>query len=112
MNVIIRPARVSDVPRMAEVVNDYAEQRKMLHRSYAEMFERIRDFKVAEIGENVVGVVGLRIMWSNLAEVYALAVSKEAQGGGIGRRLVLHAVDEAEQLGIRNVFALTYERRF
>jgi len=57
-------------------------------------------------------VVGLRIMWSNLGEVYALAVSPAARGQGLGKRLVLSAVDEAEQLGIRRVFALTYEREF
>ncbi len=112
MKPIIRPARVEDVAVLSEIINDFAEQRKMLHRSHAELFERIRDFKVAELDGKVVGVVGLRIMWSNLAEVYGLAVSSEAQGHGVGRRLVLDAVDEAEQLGIRNVFALTYERRF
>lgn len=112
MNPIIRPARVSDVVGIAELINDFAEQGRMLHRSHAELYERIRDFKVADDLGRVVGVVGLRIMWSNLAEVYGLVVGKDQQGRGLGRRLVLDAVDEAEQLGIRNVFALTYERRF
>jgi amino-acid N-acetyltransferase len=113
MPIVIRPARVGDVVRLAEILNDYAEQRLMLHRSHAELYERIRDFKVAADAEDqVVGVVGLRIMWANLAELYALAVTRDMQGKGLGRRLVLDAVDEAEQLGIRNVFSLTYERHF
>jgi amino-acid N-acetyltransferase len=112
MNVTVRPARVGDVQAMAAIINDYAEQGKMLHRSHADLYESLRDFQVAEMDGRVVGICGLRIMWSNLAECYALAVANEARGHGVGKRLVLSTVDEAEQLGIRRVFALTYEQQF
>jgi amino-acid N-acetyltransferase len=120
---VIRPARTADVPRIAAIINDYAERGRMLHRSYAELYEGLRDLVVGETvvdsedselaGEPlVVGVVGLRIMWSNLAEVYALAVSPLYRGHGLGKRLVAAAADEARRLGIRRIFALTYEREF
>ena len=112
LDIKVRPASVADVVRIAAIVNDYAERGRMLHRSHAELYEHMRDYQVAERDGLVIGVVGLRIMWSNLAEVYALAVAPEARGHGLGKRLVLSAVDEAEQLGIRRVFALTYEREF
>lgn len=112
IDIKVRPANVADVPRIAGIVNDYAERGRMLHRSHAELYEHVRDYQVAERAGAVIGVVGLRVMWSNLAELYALAVSPEARGRGLGKRLVLSAVDEAEQLGIRRVFALTYERGF
>lgn len=110
----LRRATVRDVDAIAAIVNDYAEQGLMLHRSLAELYESLRDYQVATDGEGgaVAGVVGLRVMWSNLAEVYALAVSPAARGRGVGRRLVEAAVAEAEQLGIRRVFALTYEQAF
>lgn len=111
-DIQVRPASVGDVPRIAEIVNDFAERGRMLHRSHADLFEDIRDYQVAARKDRVIGVVGLRIMWSNLAEVYALAVTPEAQGMGLGKRLVLSVVDEAEQLGIKRVFSLTYEREF
>jgi len=111
-HIQVRPAGVADVVRIAGIVNDYAERGRMLHRSHAELYEHLRDYQVADGGGQILGVVGLRIMWSNLAEVYALAVSPEARGQGLGKRLVLSAVDEAEQLGIGRVFALTYEREF
>ncbi|MEX0741235.1 MAG: N-acetyltransferase [Phycisphaeraceae bacterium] len=112
MTVAIEQAGVADVPGMAALINDYAEQGLMLHRSHAELYERVRDFEVARLEGEVVGVVGLRIMWSNLAEVYALAVSPRATGQGLGRKLVAAAVDEARRLGIHRTFSLTYEQRF
>ncbi|QNN25496.1 N-acetyltransferase [Planctomycetales bacterium ZRK34] len=109
----IRPARVADVPRIAEIVNNYAEQGLMLHRSHAELYERLRDFVVvADDDDLAMGVTGLRIMWANLAEVYSLAVAPEARGAGVGKKLVSAMADEAERLGIRRLFALTYERKF
>ncbi|MHC4995493.1 MAG: N-acetyltransferase, partial [Planctomycetota bacterium] len=112
MGVQIRPATSGDVPSIAEIVNDYAELGQMLHRSHAELYERLRDYYVAEEEGQVIGVCGLRVIWGNLAEVYALAVSSEAGGKGVGRQLVEAAVGEAERLGIRRVFALTYQQVF
>ena len=113
---IIRPASVTDVRPIAAIVNDWAERGRMLHRSFADLFDNLRDYQVAEVdgpsGKEVVGVVGLRIMWSNLAECYALAVTPQSKGMGLGRRLVEASIAEAERLGIRRVFALTYERAF
>jgi amino-acid N-acetyltransferase len=113
MNVKIRPARVADVPRIAQIVNNYAEQGLMLHRSHAELYERLRDFVVVvDADDQAMGVAGLRIMWANLAEVYSLAVAQESRGAGVGKKLVNAMADEAERLGIRRLFALTYERAF
>jgi amino-acid N-acetyltransferase len=112
--MVLRPARVGDARPIAAIVNDYAEQGLMLHRSLAELYEHLRDYQVAERSADgrVVGVVGLRIMWANLAEIYSLAVPPEAARQGLGKRLVAAAVEDAERLGIRKLFTLTYERRF
>ena len=112
MSVNVRQAEARNVPEMARLVNDYAEQDLMLHRSLLELYEGLRDFQVAERGGDLVGVVGLRIMWADLAEIYALAVPKELQGQGIGGQLVRAVTEEARRLGIRRVFALTYEQAF
>jgi amino-acid N-acetyltransferase len=110
---MIRNAHIRDVPRMAAIINDCAEQGQMLHRSLGELYEDLRDFRVW-VGEfdEVLAIVGLRLMWANLAEVYALAVAEEARGQGVGKKLVLDTVAQAEQIGVRRVFALTYEQQF
>lgn len=101
---------------MLVIINQAAEQGLMLHRSYADMYENVRDFAVAieqtEEGETVLGVCGLRVLWANLAEVYALAVSPAARSKGLGSQLVEASFDLARQIGIRKLMTLTYEQRF
>jgi amino-acid N-acetyltransferase len=60
----------------------------------------------------VVGTVCLHICWEDLAEVRSLAVAEDQGGKGIGRQLVQACLDEARQLGLKRVFALTYKPGF
>jgi amino-acid N-acetyltransferase len=117
----IRRAEARDVPQLAQIVNDCAEYGLMLHRSHSFLYERLRDFCVAvepspsaanEGGDRVIGVCGLRVIWSNLAEIYALAVDPPQRGQGLGRMLVEACVEEARRLGIRRLMSLTYEQPF
>ena len=111
-DTLIRRADVRDIPGIHAVVTDAAELGLMLHRSKEELYEHVRDFHVAVDGDRVVGVCGLKIVWAHLAEVYALAVDPSQRGKGIGGRLVEHCLQDAEQLQVRNVMSLTYERSF
>ena len=112
MNTIIRHANVNDVPAMAALINEHAERGAMLHRSHQELYDQLRDFQVACADDRLIGVCGLRIMWANLAEVYALAIDSSIQRSGFGRALVLAAVEDARTLGISTVFTLTYVPTF
>jgi amino-acid N-acetyltransferase len=109
---MIRAATIHDVPRIQEIINSHAELGKMLFKSYAQLFEDLRDFGVYEENGQVLGCAALTIIWADLAEVRSLAVDEQALGRGIGRRLVEWCVDEARRLQIRRLFALTYEQRF
>jgi amino-acid N-acetyltransferase len=109
----IRPATIHDVPRIQEIINSHAELGKMLFKSYAQLYEDLRDFAVAvEDDGKVVGVVGLSIIWADLAEIRSLAVDSAHVGRGIGRQLVRWTIDEARHLQIRRLMALTYEQAF
>jgi amino-acid N-acetyltransferase len=110
--VQIRRAGVGDVPAIGKIINGYAEFGLMLHRSPSYLYEHVRDFHVCLVDGKIVGVCGLNIVWANLAEVYALAVAPEYRGKGLGKRLVLTCVDEAEELAIKKLMTLTYEREF
>src|SRR5688572_10440521 len=109
---MIRPATIHDVPRIQAIINSHAELGKMLFKSYAQLFEDLRDFAVYEEDGRVLGVAAVTIIWADLAEVRSLAVDEKALGRGIGRKLVEWCVDEARRLQIRRLFALTYEQRF
>jgi amino-acid N-acetyltransferase len=109
----IRSALVSDAAAICDLVNYYAERGKMLHRSLESVYDSLRDFHVAEShsGE-ILGCVAVDIFWADLAEIKSLAVSSQQTHQGVGSQLVLAAVDDAKRLGIRKLFALTYEREF
>ena len=109
---MIRRADVRDVPAIGRIINDCAECGQMLHRSMSFLYENVRDFFVAAERGQVVGVSGLSVVWANLAELYALAVTPTGRGRGLGRQLVAACVDEARHLRIRRVMALTYEEAF
>jgi amino-acid N-acetyltransferase len=109
---MIRPATIHDVPRIQEIINSHAELGKMLFKSYAQLYEDLRDFGVCEIDGEVVGCAALTIIWADLAEIRSLAVDDRFRGKGVGRSLVEWTVSEARRLGIRRLFALTYEQAF
>ena len=109
---MIRAATIHDVPRMQEIINSHAELGKMLFKSYAQVYESLRDFAVYELDGRVVGVTALAIIWADLTEVRSLAVDNEYRGKGIGSKLTQWCIDEARRLGIRKLMSLTYEQRF
>lgn len=108
----VRKALMADVPHIHRLVNDYAQQGIMLRRPLMMLYENVRDFAVAEIEGQVVGVCGLHVLWHDLAEVRSLAVHPSQTGKGLGRALVNFLVVEAEAIGLRRVFALTYQQAF
>jgi amino-acid N-acetyltransferase len=111
-NQMIRSARLSDVPRIQEIINSHAELGKMLFKSYAQLYEDLRDFAVYESDGEIAGCVALGIIWADMAEVRSLAVDAGHHGKGIGRALVEWCVSDARRLGVRKLMSLTYEQRF
>ncbi len=109
--MILRKARTKDVKEIYNLVNRFAQRGEMLPRSQSELYENLRDFFVVEEGK-VIGCCALHILWDDLGEVKSLAVEETHQGKGIGRMLVNACLEEARELGIRKVFALTFRPTF
>lgn len=109
---MIRRARIPDAKAIQNLLITYAKEGLMLSRSLSDIYEGIRDFYVWEEDGAVVATVCLQICWEDLAEVRSLAVADGHEGRGIGRRLVEACLEEARQLGLKRVFALTYKPVF
>jgi amino-acid N-acetyltransferase len=108
METKLRRARVADVEAMQKLINSFADRDEMLPRSLNELYENVRDFFVLENGDELVGCCALHVNWGDLAEIKCLAVREERRGQGLGRQLVRACLDDARDIGLSRVFALTY----
>jgi amino-acid N-acetyltransferase len=109
----VEKAKISDVQRMHELVNKFAERGEMLPRALSDIYEDLRDYFVIRNSDNkVAACVALHIGWADIAEIRTLAVSEDMQAKGLGSVLVKSCVDEAVELGIPTVFCLTYKPEF
>ena len=108
----IRKAKIADIREIQKLVNEFARREEMIPRSINELYENIRDFVVSEEDGKIFGVCALHILWEDLAEIRSLAVKKESQRRGIGGRMIKSCLTEARSLGVKWVFALTYQPLF
>jgi amino-acid N-acetyltransferase len=109
---MLRKAKVSDIRQIQALINAFAKKDQMLPRSLNELYEAIRDFWVYEKNRKVLGCCALHISWEDLAEIKSLAVRKDHQSKGIGKKLVSTCLAEAKDLGAGRVFTLTYQPSF
>ncbi len=108
----IRNAEIADAKTIYALINQYAERDKMLFRPLADIYENLQAFTVAELNGNVVGCCALQIIWSDLAEIKSLAVNEANTDKGIGKMLVAAAIEQATQMGLPKLFALTLNPAF
>jgi amino-acid N-acetyltransferase len=108
----VRKAQISDVRVIAGLITHYAQAGEMLSRPLSYLYEHIRDYTVAEEGEEVLGCGALHVLWEDLVEVVSLAVREKSRGNGVGRRIVASLLEEAGTMGTEQVFALTYRPTF
>jgi len=109
---MVRVARIADARTIHQLLLHFAQQGEMLSASLSEIYECIRDFYVYEQDREVVGTVRLQVCWEDLAEIRSLAVTEAQAGRGVGRALVQTCLEEARELGLKKVFALTYKPGF
>jgi len=78
----------------------------------SEIYENIRDFFVIREDSKVLACCALHIAWADLAEVKSLAVAQGHRRQGLGEALVRACIKEADDMGIPEVFCLTYVSGF
>lgn len=112
MIIHFRKANMSDIESMAALIKEYADQGLMLHRTLSSMYQRLRDYTVVEKNGIIVGLGGLHILWSDLAEICSLAIRPRHTRQNLGKRLVEHLLAEGRKLQIEKIFALTFQPLF
>jgi amino-acid N-acetyltransferase len=112
MSVVVRSAKTSDVKKIRKIVDDYAEQKRLLSKETVTLFEAVQEFTVAEVDGEVVGCGALHVLWEDLAEVRTVAVIESMHGKGIGHQLLESILEKAKEIGVKKVFCLTFETKF
>jgi amino-acid N-acetyltransferase len=108
-----RPAQVRDVEAIFRLVNRMAQSGRMLRRSKYKIVTMLANFIVAETqGGELAGCGALIPLWTDSAEIVALAVDESFQRTGIGKNLVSALLDLARRQGFPEVITLTYELEF
>lgn len=111
--ITLRAARFSEADAIARLNNHFADQQLMLRRTPEMIGLAIADYLVAvDAHGRILACGALKEYSPSLAEVAAIAVSPDAQGMGLGRRIVDAVETLARRRGIPEVFALTLEPRF
>ncbi|MCL5270380.1 MAG: N-acetyltransferase [bacterium] len=105
--VTLRPAILSDVDPIFELIDRVSRTTTVLPRSREGICEALRDFVVVEQDGRLKGCGALNVINRDLAEIKSLVIAEELRGTGLGARLVQALVGEARRLGVRRVFALT-----
>ena len=106
--MVIEKGRVADAPKILATVNAFAARGLMLPRSLNDVYRNLRDFYVCREDGEIVGCAALTIGWGGLGEIRSVAVNAENHRKGIGKALVEKCLEEARQLGMEQVFVLTY----
>ena len=110
--VCVRPARVTDVPNIAALIEPHVTRRILLPRTAEELRNLTRNGFVAELIDQIVGFVAVDIYSKKLAELQCLAVADGFQGTGIGQRLVQACVDCTQQHEVQELMAITAAEDF
>jgi len=108
----VEKAKIGDAPQIHKLANYFAQKGVMLPRALSEIYENIRDFFVVREGDKVIACAALHVYWSDLAEVRGVAVAEDKQNQRVGAKLIEACINEARELGIPQVFCLTYRASF
>ncbi len=109
--ILVRKARIPDVPAMHSIINHYADRQLMLPKTRLQLYENLRDYSVAVRAEEETTVLAcgaLHLYWEDLAEIRAVATLPGLAGKGVGSRLVAALIEEGRSYGLQRIFLFTY----
>ncbi|GLX78132.1 bifunctional protein ArgH [Thalassotalea insulae] len=104
----VRRARMSDVDKIYQQVNYWADKGEILPRSRDNIIHDIQNFVVAELDGQVVGCASLYIYQTGLAEIRSVVIEQQAQNQGQGQALVQYLLEFAHQMELEQIIVLTY----
>jgi N-acetylglutamate synthase-like GNAT family acetyltransferase len=112
-DIVIRRARAEDAEAVSRLIAVFADEALMLRRT-PEMVELAIDDYVVGVTRrgDILACGALKEYSPSVAEIAAIAVSREVHGCGVGRAIVAAVETLAMKRGVFDVFALTLQPAF
>jgi amino-acid N-acetyltransferase len=108
---IVKPT-LKEIIDIKTILKPYVDEGIILNRDDDEIAMNIRSYQLVYDNKTPVAVGALHIFSPFLGEIRSLAVKKEYQNKGIGKKLVLSLLQEAKELNLKEVLVLTYKSDF
>jgi N-acetylglutamate synthase-like GNAT family acetyltransferase len=112
VEVTVRRAIREDIPAIQLCIEPFVKQGKILPRTVSELDDLLETYFVAEANGRVMGCAVLEIYSRKLCEIRSLAVLTEAQGLGIGKKLVEACLELAKAEKVHEVMAISSNEEF
>ena len=109
--MIERPI-LKDIELIQQLLKPFIDDGIILKRDDDEIATNIRSYLIIKNRGKIVGIGALHIYSKSLAEIRSLAVDKNYQGQGLGKKIVLGLEQEAKKFGITQLLTLTYQKEF
>jgi len=108
---VIKPT-LNDIPLIQELLKPFVEEGIILKRDDDEIASNIRSYVAIKENNKIIAIGALHIYSTSLAEIRSLAVDKNYQLQGLGKKIVLALEEEAKKLGVKQILTLTYQKEF
>lgn len=109
---IIKP-KLYDIPNMRSLVLPEVQNGIILDRSEDEIANTIRSYNAIKNADgDIIAFSALYIYSINLGEIRSLIVREDYRRKGLASMLINSLIEEAKDLGLKEILALTYKREF
>ncbi len=108
---IVKPT-LNNIIDIQSVLKPYVDEGIILYRDDDEIATNIRSYVLAYKNNTPIGVGALHIFSPFLGEIRSLAVREDFKKQGIGKQIVNFLLEEAKNIGLREVLVLTYQKEF
>jgi len=109
--MIIKPT-LKDIAKIQNLLNSFVEEGIILKRENDEIATNIRSYIAIKKDNKFIAIGALHIYSDELGEIRSLAVNKNYQKQGLGKKIVLELEKEAKNLNLKTLLTLTYQKEF
>jgi len=112
MGAIPRKATIDDVQGIYNLIKHFSEKGLLLLRTMSNIYDNLRDFKIIDVDNKIVGIAAMHVCWEELGEIRSICVDEDYFFKGYGTLLVNECIKDAKELKLQKIFVLTYQVDF